>query len=90
MSRVEDLFGTRANETSRVLMAISFYIGTRHHKHAALPLDKMFYLLFPRELVTKTFQEFINVSCKLISKHLEIPTQAANMLKFGMNVEAYE
>ncbi len=28
MPRVEDLFGTRANETSRAVMAISFHIGT--------------------------------------------------------------
>jgi hypothetical protein len=34
MPRVEDLFGARANETSRALMAISFHIGTRPHKHA--------------------------------------------------------
>jgi hypothetical protein len=43
-----------------------------------------------RELVTKPFQEFINVSCKLISRHLEIPMQGVYMLKLGMNVEAYE
>jgi hypothetical protein len=35
MPRVEDLFGRRANETSRAVMAISFHIGTRHQKHAA-------------------------------------------------------
>jgi hypothetical protein len=44
-----------------------------------------------RELVTKPFQDFINVSCKLISRHFGNTTmQGAYMLKLGMNVEVYE
>jgi hypothetical protein len=47
MPRVEDLFGTRANEISGALLAISFHIGITNM--LALPLDKMLYiyLLFP-------------------------------------------